>query len=46
MSFRRKKQCYFTAKGIDHIDYMNVDLLKKFITGERASKTLDSTPRL
>ena len=32
MAFRRKKMCYFTAKGIEHIDYKDVDLLKKFIT--------------
>lgn len=32
MSFRRRKQCYFTANGITEIDYKDVDLLKKFIT--------------
>ena len=32
MSFRRKKLCYFTAKGITDIDYKDVNLLKKFIT--------------
>lgn len=29
--FRRKKMCYFTANKIKHIDYKNVDLLRKFI---------------
>lgn len=29
---RRKKVCYFTANGITHIDYKDVDLLKKFIS--------------
>jgi small subunit ribosomal protein S18 len=29
---RRKKVCYFTANGITHIDYKEVDLLKKFIS--------------
>ncbi len=32
MSFRRKKLCYFTANKIEHIDYKDIDLLKKFIT--------------
>lgn len=26
---RRKKVCYFTANGITHIDYKDVELLKK-----------------
>src|SRR5699024_8686644 len=29
---RRKKVCYFTANGITHIDYKEVDLLKKFVS--------------
>jgi len=29
---RRKKVCYFTANGITHIDYKDVELLKKFIS--------------
>ena len=29
---RRRKVCYFTANGITHIDYKEVDLLKKFIS--------------
>lgn len=29
---RRKKVCYFTANGITHIDYKEVDLLKRFIS--------------
>jgi small subunit ribosomal protein S18 len=28
----RKKVCYFTANHIEHIDYKDVDLLKKYIT--------------
>ena len=28
---RRKKMCYFTANKIQHIDYKDVNLLKKFI---------------
>ncbi len=32
MTFRRKKMCYFTAKGIEQVDYKDVELLKKFIT--------------
>jgi small subunit ribosomal protein S18 len=32
MSFRRKKLCYFTAKDIKHIDYKDVELLKKFVS--------------
>ena len=38
--FKRKKNpnrnknryCFFTAKGIDQIDYKDIDLLKKYIT--------------
>lgn len=30
--FRRKKFCYFTSNKIKHIDYKDVNLLKKFIT--------------
>ncbi|AJD92998.1 MULTISPECIES: 30S ribosomal protein S18 [Jeotgalibacillus] len=29
---RRKKVCYFTSNGITHIDYKDVDLLRKFIS--------------
>ena len=29
---KRRKVCYFTANGITHIDYKEVDLLKKFIS--------------
>ncbi|MGD6804602.1 30S ribosomal protein S18 [Rossellomorea vietnamensis] len=29
---RRRKVCYFTSNGITHIDYKDVDLLKKFIS--------------
>ena len=28
----RKKVCYFTKNKIDHIDYKDVELLKKFIS--------------
>ena len=31
-SAKRRKVCYFTANGITHIDYKDVDLLKKFIS--------------
>jgi small subunit ribosomal protein S18 len=29
---RKKKQCPFTEAGIRHIDYKDVDTLKKFVT--------------
>jgi small subunit ribosomal protein S18 len=29
---RRRKVCYFTSNNITHIDYKEVDLLKKFIS--------------
>lgn len=29
---KRRKVCYFTANGITHIDYKDVDTLKKFIS--------------
>jgi len=29
---KRRKVCYFTANKITHIDYKDVDLLKKFIS--------------
>ncbi|MFC3886315.1 30S ribosomal protein S18 [Bacillus songklensis] len=29
---RRRKVCYFTANGITHIDYKDVDMLKKFVS--------------
>ncbi|WP_196796916.1 MULTISPECIES: 30S ribosomal protein S18 [unclassified Sporosarcina] len=29
---RRRKVCYFTSNNITHIDYKDVDLLKKFIS--------------
>lgn len=29
---RRRKVCYFTANKIEHIDFKDVDLLKRFIT--------------
>jgi len=30
-AFRRKKFCYFTSNKIEHIDYKDVYLLKKFL---------------
>lgn len=30
--FRRRRYCRFTAEGIDHIDYKDLDILKAFIT--------------
>lgn len=29
---RRRKVCYFTANNIKHIDFKDVDLLKKYVT--------------
>lgn len=29
---KRRKVCFFTANGITHIDYKEVDMLKKFIS--------------
>jgi small subunit ribosomal protein S18 len=29
---RRRKVCFFTANGITHIDYNDVDMLKKFVS--------------
>ncbi|MBS4207152.1 30S ribosomal protein S18 [Bacillus sp. FJAT-50079] len=29
---RRRKVCFFTSNGITHIDYKDVDMLKKFIS--------------
>ena len=29
---KRRKVCYFTENNITHIDYKDVDLLKKFIS--------------
>jgi small subunit ribosomal protein S18 len=30
--FFKRKVCYFTVNKIDHIDYKNLDVLKRFIT--------------
>lgn len=30
--FRRRKYCRFTAEGITHIDYKDLELLKGFVT--------------
>jgi small subunit ribosomal protein S18 len=30
--YRRRKVCFFTANGITHIDYKDVDMLKKFVS--------------
>jgi small subunit ribosomal protein S18 len=29
---KRRKVCYFTSNNITHIDYKDVDLLKKFVS--------------
>lgn len=29
---RRKKVCFFTSNHIEHIDYKDVDMLKKFVS--------------
>ncbi|PXW89792.1 SSU ribosomal protein S18P [Streptohalobacillus salinus] len=29
---KRRKVCYFTANGITHIDYKDVDLLRRFVS--------------
>ncbi len=30
--FRHRKVCYFTQNHIEHIDFKDVDLLRKFVT--------------
>ena len=30
--FKRRRYCRFSAEGIKHVDYKDVDLLKDFIT--------------
>ncbi|MBT8139849.1 MAG: 30S ribosomal protein S18 [Pseudomonadales bacterium] len=30
--FRRRKYCKFTAEGIEHIDYKDLDILKEYIS--------------
>ena len=37
---RRRKVCYFTQNHIEHIDFKDVDLLRKFVTdrGKRISR--------
>ena len=30
--YRRRKFCRFTAEGITHIDYKDVDLVKRFVS--------------
>ncbi|GGC95015.1 30S ribosomal protein S18 [Thalassobacillus devorans] len=29
---KRRKVCFFTANGITHIDYKDVDLLRRFVS--------------
>ncbi len=29
--FKRRKYCKFTAEGIDHVDYKDLNLLRQFI---------------
>ena len=31
-SFRRRKYCRFTAEGINHIDYKDLDTLKAYVS--------------
>ncbi|MBL4608974.1 MAG: 30S ribosomal protein S18 [Pseudomonadales bacterium] len=30
--FRRRKYCRFTAEGIDHVDYKDIELLKAYVS--------------
>ncbi len=30
--FRRKRYCRFTAEGIEHVDYKDIELLKAFVS--------------
>ncbi len=30
--FRRRKFCRFTAEGVEHIDYKDLDVLKEYIS--------------
>lgn len=30
--FRRKRFCRFTAEGVKHIDYKDIDTLKQYVT--------------
>ncbi|MBV1872242.1 MAG: 30S ribosomal protein S18 [Gammaproteobacteria bacterium] len=30
--FRRRKYCRFTAEGIEHVDYKDIELLKAYIS--------------
>lgn len=30
--FRRRKYCKFTAEGIEHIDYKDLEILKEFVS--------------
>ncbi|VEF46065.1 30S ribosomal protein S18 [Bacillus freudenreichii] len=29
---KRRKVCFFTSNGITHIDYKDIDMLKKFVS--------------
>lgn len=42
---RRKKVCYFTANKITHIDFKDVDLLRKFVSdrGKILSRRITGT---
>jgi small subunit ribosomal protein S18 len=42
---RRKKVCYFTQNKIDHIDFKNAELLKRFISerGKILSRRITGT---
>lgn len=41
--FRSRKECYFTKNNIKHIDYKDVELLKKFINDKAKIKSSKST---
>lgn len=30
--FKRKRYCRFTAEGIEHVDYKDIELLKAFVS--------------
>ncbi len=38
-----KKQCYFSQNNIKHIDYKDVDLIKKFINPHARMLSRDKT---
>ncbi len=40
---RGKKECYFTKNNITHIDYKDVDLLKKYVNDKAKIKSSKAT---